>query len=187
MSQHELLRHTVAWLEASSIPYMITGSTVSSLQGSPRSTHDIDLIVHLQPASIPLLLKGFPSPDFYVDEDAVRDAVRTSFTFNILDNRFGDKLDFWLLKNEAFDQSRFNRRYRESAGDFEFYVSQPEDTILAKLKWAKDSGGSEKQLADCRNVFAVNLTNLDFEYLRHWSELLGVTDLLKRIQTSSPL
>jgi hypothetical protein len=34
----------------------------------------------------------------------------------------------------------------------EMQVSSPEDTILAKLRWAKLLGGSEKQITDALRV-----------------------------------
>jgi hypothetical protein len=44
MSQQELLAKVVGALDQLEIQYMITGSIVSSLQGEPRSTHDIDIV-----------------------------------------------------------------------------------------------------------------------------------------------
>ena len=51
MSQQELLRLVVRSLDDLDVEYMLTGSIVSSLQGEPRSTHDIDLVVAIEPAS----------------------------------------------------------------------------------------------------------------------------------------
>jgi hypothetical protein len=41
------------------------------------------------------------------------------------------------------------------------WVSSPEDTILAKLRWADISGGSEKQFTDALRVFEVQQGNVD--------------------------
>ena len=83
-------------LEGASIPYMITGSTVSSLQGEPRSTHDIDVVVGIRPAAIPALIAGFPWPRFYLPEESIGDAVAHFGMFNVLDNDTGGKVDFWI-------------------------------------------------------------------------------------------
>jgi hypothetical protein len=187
MSQQELLRYAVAVLEAADIPYMITGSTVSSLQGQPRTTHDIDIVVGIDRSAIPALLAAFQSPRFYLEESAIRDAIATSSMFNVIDSEGGDKIDFWLLKSKSFDQFSFQRRYQETGAGTKMYVSQPEDTILGKLHWAKISGGSEKQIADCVGVYEVNATNLDMEYLKRWAEQLGVTDLLARVERQATL
>ncbi|MGH7278424.1 MAG: hypothetical protein ACREJG_07010 [Candidatus Rokuibacteriota bacterium] len=73
---------------------MITGSVVSSLQGEPRATHDIDVVVavHAPAAAVAAALKAaFPEPDFYLDEATVRDAIMARAMFNLIDTREGDK------------------------------------------------------------------------------------------------
>ena len=53
MLQPELLiKRVIQVLEDAGIEYMVTGSVASSLQGEPRSTHDIDLVVALQKPGI---------------------------------------------------------------------------------------------------------------------------------------
>lgn len=53
MSQQELLAKVVHTLEQLEIEYMVTGSIVSSMQGDPRSTHDIDIVVNLPQSKAP--------------------------------------------------------------------------------------------------------------------------------------
>ena len=48
MSQQSLLKKVIQRLENLGIEYMITGSIVSSLQGEPRSTHDIDVVIAME-------------------------------------------------------------------------------------------------------------------------------------------
>jgi hypothetical protein len=45
MSQQELLKQIVPVLTAAGIDYIVTGSIASSMQGEPRLTHDIDLVI----------------------------------------------------------------------------------------------------------------------------------------------
>ena len=61
-------------------------------------------------------------------------------------------------------------------------VSSPEDTILAKLRWAKLSQGSEKQFTDALRVYEVQFPKLDMTYLHRWAKELGVESLLDRLQ-----
>ncbi|MFB0554036.1 MAG: hypothetical protein ACETWQ_12085, partial [Phycisphaerae bacterium] len=56
-----------------------------------------------------------------------------------------------------------------------------EDTILAKLRWAKLCGGSEKQFTDALRVYEVQYGKLDLDYIEHWAEELDVKSLWKRI------
>ena len=65
MSQPELLKRMIQILDALKIEYMVTGSVTSSLQGEPRSTHDIDLVVDLPGDTADRLLGAFPPTDFY--------------------------------------------------------------------------------------------------------------------------
>ena len=160
---------------------MITGSVVSSLQGEPRSTHDIDMVVAIQKSKAHELVKAFPPPDFYLDEHSILDAINGQSMFNLIDLKTGDKVDFWTLSNEAFDRSRFSRRYSEEFMGIEMQVSSPEDTILAKLRWAKLSGGSEKQFTDALRVYEVQYGKLDVDYLEHWVKRLDVNSLWKRL------
>ena len=177
MSQPELLKQVILTLDNAEIEYMVTGSVASSLQGEPRSTHDIDLVVDIHLTDIQTLLQAFPPPDFYLDEEMIGDAIRHSGMFNLIDVKGGDKVDFWILNDTPFDRSRFSRRYAEFFMGTEFRVSSPEDTILAKLQWAKMSGGSEKQFRDALRVYEVQYQKLDTDYLENWVASLGLNSL----------
>jgi hypothetical protein len=43
---------------------------------------------------------------------------------------------------------------------------------LAKLRWAKLSGGSEKQFTDALRVYGLQYANLDKNYLKEWVDKL---------------
>jgi hypothetical protein len=182
MSQQQLLETVVPVLTSLGIDYMITGSIASSMQGEPRSTHDIDLVVAMPPQAIAPLVAAFSSPDYLLQEQAIRDALRHQSMFNLLSVADGEKVDFWILTQEPFDQSRFARRKPVPIGENVYAVSAPEDTILAKLRWAQLSGGSAKQFKDALRVFEVQGRALDFSYLDEWAKRLGVEDLWQQIQ-----
>ncbi len=181
MSQQELLKKVIQALDQIGIPYMITGSVVSSLQGEPRSTHDIDVIIAIQESKVHELVELFSPPDFYLDEDSFLEAINSQSMVNLIDLKGGDKVDFWILTDEPFDQSRFSRRYSEAFMGTEIQVSSPEDTILAKLRWAKLSGGSEKQFTDALRVYEVQYGKLNRDYLEYWAKKLDVESLWKRL------
>lgn len=182
MSQQELLTKVVEVLEGAGIPYMITGSVASSLQGEPRSTHDIDIIVMIEPSSVKALMEAFPPPDYYLDAARINNAIKKRSMFNLLHIPDGDKVDFWLLTDEPFDVSRFKRRRAEEFHGRRLNISSPEDTILAKLRWAKLSGGSEKQFGDSLSVYEIQYPNLNMDYIEEWAEKLGIKDLWERVK-----
>jgi hypothetical protein len=188
MSQQELLAEVVRTLDGLGIDYMATGSIVSSMQGEPRLSHDIDIVIHLPVAAVPQLLQAFPQPKYYLAEDAVRDALRQGSMFNLLHVAEGDKVDFWILTGEPFDQARFARKRLEDFLGMRLKVSAPEDTILMKLRWSKMLGSSEKQMTDALRVLEVQHDKLDLDYLQHWSAKLGIDDLWRQLlQQAKPI
>jgi len=168
------LRTVVQTLDRLGIDYFVTGSVATSVQGEPRATHDIDLVVSLQENQIAPLVKAFPPPEFYLAESAIREAIRRRSMFNLLAVAEGDKVDFWVLTDSPFDQSRFARKTVQCLFGMSIKLSAPEDTILAKLKWCKDSGGSEKHFSDALRVFEVQFGTLDLGYLESWASRLGI-------------
>lgn len=64
-------------LDASATPYMLTGSLVSSMQGEPRSTHDMDFIVRLDDESASGLWTAL---NVLVDPAVVREAELAAAT-----------------------------------------------------------------------------------------------------------
>ena len=181
MSQQELLNRVVAVLDAADVAYMVTGSFVSGVQGEPRSTHDIDLVVQITAADVDGLIAAFPAGRYYLDGQSVREAIARRDMFNLIDNDSGDKVDFWLLTDEPFDQARFARRYKAPIGGVAVNMSRPEDTILQKLRWAEMSGGSQKQFNDARSVYELQHAAIDVTYLESWLDVLAIRALWERL------
>lgn len=182
MLQPKLLITILTLLNENHIDYMITGSLVSSIQGEPRATHDVDIVLNITRSVIPILLKAFTPPDYYISESAMEEAIQHKSMFNLLDTTEGDKADFWILTEEPFDQSRFARKYEENLLGISMKISTPEDTIVMKLRWAKQSGGSEKQFTDALRVYEVQYAKLDLGYMEAWSKTLQIKELWERLK-----
>ncbi len=182
MSQQRLLIRVLGALDLVGVAYMVTGSTASSIQGEPRSTHDIDIVVDLGEGAVAALVASFPEPDFYVNEDTVVGAIKTSSMFNLLDLTSGDKVDFWLLTDQPFDRSRFDRRVEVELFGMSVFVSSPEDTILQKLLWSRLSGGSDRQELDALAVYELQFSRLDQSYLDVWAGRLEVSARLEDVR-----
>jgi len=174
VSQQELLKLVVERLNKLKIEYFITGSWSSSLLGEPRSTHDLDLVVQLDQNHIKFIVESFREDRFYLSDVAVAEAFRNRSMFNLLDMNSGDKVDFWILTDSAWDRERFHRRDRLEVFGTIVSVATAEDTILAKLRWSQLSGGSEKQMQDARGVYEVQGLRLDLKYIEHWVQELGL-------------
>lgn len=187
MSQAQLLKDAVAALESAGVGYFLSGSLASSLQGEPRATHDIDLVIEVDVRVVDSLANAFGADTYFFDDCVARDALVRRGMFNLIDTRSGDKIDFWALTEEPFDASRFSRRIRTVVFGVELSVSAGEDTILQKLKWAAASGGSERQVRDAVGVYELQRGTLDEEYLDHWAGELGVARLLDDVRAAAAL
>ncbi len=174
MLQQKLLEKVTAFLNSNHIGYMVTGSIVSSIQGEPRNTHDIDIVIELKKEKVVSFHNEFTASRYYISENSIEEAVVNKGMFNIIDTEEGDKIDFWLLTDEDFDNSRFSRKIEVQFQKIKFFISSPEDTILAKLRWAKLSGGSEKQMTDAIRVYEINYKNLDLDYIGQWVAKLSL-------------
>lgn len=152
MSQQALLKRIVEALDGAGIPYMLTGSLASSLQGEPRASHDIDLVISITVGDVARVTEALSAPGVYLDEYAVGDATRRRTMFNLIDASSGDKADFWLLRDDSYDRERFSRRKRVEALGLELSVSAPEDTILMKLLWSARAGARSSSMTLCESM-----------------------------------
>lgn len=60
------------------------------------------------------------------------------------------------------------------------YIATPEDTILAKLEWAR-SGGSERQVRDVRSILDAQGASLDHAYLARWADAMDIGAEWRRV------
>jgi hypothetical protein len=172
----------LAALDRSEIPHMVAGSHASSYHGNPRSTNDIDLVIAPRTRrSLVEFAEGLPADRFYASAFAAEEAFRTRGLFNVIDMQTGVKVDLVLRKNRPFSESKFTRRRPARIFGVPVFVATPEDTILAKLEWAK-LGESERQLRDVAGVLAVRGAGLDRAYLERWVAALGLADAWRRAQ-----
>jgi hypothetical protein len=149
--------------------------------GEPRLTNDIDVVIDLPLHKIREFCDCFSDPDFYVSRDTVKEAVQSKHQFNILHPESGLKIDFIVMTESAFDQSRRGRRTMlPILPDREVAFAAPEDVILKKLVYFQE-GGSQKHLRDIAGVLRIQQGKLDHEYLRLWAERLGVSEVWRQI------
>lgn len=181
MNERELLLDCLTRLEGTGVEYLLTGSMASNYWGLPRTTHDLDFVIHLNEADIPRFTKAFQG-EFYLDEDSIRDAWKPPYQFNFIDERSGLKVDFWMLRDKPFDTETFRRRKKVEILSVPAWIATAEDIILHKLYW-NSLGPSDRQLGDVAGVCSLQGDSLDFDYLRKWGKELGVAETLDRILT----
>ena len=174
--QLEFVKQIVSRLEASGIPYMMTGSMAMAIYAIPRMTRDIDLVIECDPDQIDRIAELF-EVDCYVDIEEIREAISRRSMFNIIHSKSMIKADFIIRKDEEYRKLEFDRRREFQVEDTRMWVVAPEDLILSKLHWSKTTP-SEMHTRDVRTIIET-VPDLDWTYLAKWSESLGLSDLLE--------
>lgn len=182
MEADDLLRHACDALEKLNIAYLVTGSTATVAYGEPRFTNDIDIVLDLKQDQITAFCDAFPANDFYVSEEAMRTAVNQKHQFNVIHPGSGLKIDFILLTDSDFDQTRRKRGRKLSvlSGRTVSFAS-PEDVIIKKMVYYRE-GGSEKHLRDIGGVIRIQGDALDVAYIDAWANKLDLTDVWEAVR-----
>lgn len=170
---------TVERLDQVGIPYMITGSLALAVYATPRMTRDIDLVIEASATQVDALIAVIES-DCYVSRDAAQEAVRTGGMFNAVELSSTFKVDFILRRDEPYEREKFSRRRAILLDGRPVLIIAPEDLILSKLVWGRDSG-SARQLDDVRSLQAIT-PELDRPYLERWGASLGVLPTLRELR-----
>lgn len=82
------------------------------------------------------------------------------------------KVDLIPKKRRTFSQVEFDRRVELDVLGSPMTVASLEDTIVAKLEWAKAGGGSSRQLEDVRELVRLGADRIDHAYIDRWVQLL---------------
>lgn len=177
--QLEFVRLIAERLQSAGLDYMMTGSMAMAVYTTPRMTRDVDVVVECADRDVDTLVELF-APDCYIDGTAVPEAISSRGMFSIIHSEWIIKGDFIVRKDDPYHRTGFARRREIDVSGTTLSVVAPEDLILAKLKWAQQSG-SELQRRDVNEMLGATAT-LDREYLNDWAERLEVRDLLEEIE-----
>ena len=164
--------------EALGIPYLLGGSMASTFHGEPRATLDADFAVHLRPEDVGMLFRAL-ADQFYVDELSVLEAATSKRMFNVIHSKAFIKVDVHVREATGHSAEEMSRAARVELLEGEVVrVATPEDTVLRKLWWYRmGDEASDRQWRDVIGVLQLSELKLDEEYMRLWSDSLGVRDL----------
>jgi hypothetical protein len=183
-----VIRDVASALRQLGVSFALGGSWASSMQGEARDTRDADINVEPFPGREAEFAEAF-GPDYYVSQDAIRDAIQRHSSFNIIHSPSGFKVDVFIRKDTPFARSVLARRKPMTIpGDppEPIDVISPEDIILHKLEWFRRGGEtSERQWLDVLGVLRVQAGRLDEAYLEHWAAELHVADLLAKARLAA--
>jgi hypothetical protein len=189
MGPYELLGRLVNVFGQLRISYLVTGSVASMAYGEPRLTNDIDVVADVKDTHVAGLLAAFPPDEFYLSEEAIREAITRQGQFNIIHPSSGLKIDVIIRQDTAFERSRFDRRRRiRPAETYEADFAAPEDVIIKKMEYYHE-GGSEKHLRDITGIMKVSAGEINEAYISEWADRLGlrpIWDAIKRRIEEAP-
>lgn len=176
-SQEEALVRFAAAMDAIGVEYMVTGSTALNFYAQPRMTRDIDIVIDAKPSDRRFVIDVLTA-DFEADEGMIRDAFQRQGMFNILAP--GDvKIDVIVRDRNIHPDETLVRRRRFVLQDQEIKIISPEDLVVAKLYWARDSR-SDMQLRDVRNLLAS--PDIDLKYIELRVRQMGLAEIWKEAQ-----
>lgn len=182
MAPEELLIKISNILSDLKITYAITGGYAVSVWGKPRYTADIDIIVEMEEKNIKPLTKKLLmiEKNVYADEDMMRDALVNKGEFNFIEPDYGLKIDFFVQANTPYNKLKFKRAVLRNIFGHQIYFVTPEDLILSKLIWSRESM-SLKQFEDIKTILKNDKAKLDMKYLKSWAEKQSTLETLNTL------
>lgn len=178
--QLEFVKLIAERLQSAGLDYMLTGSMAMAVYATPRMTRDVDIVLECTASDVDTLVSLFAA-DCYIDRASVAEAVSTQGMFNIVHNEWIIKGDFVVRKNDPYRRIEFDRRRTIDVAGTTLSIVTPEDLLLSKLVWARESG-SELQRRDVVEILE-SAVELDRPYVDAWAEQLGVRALLSELES----
>ncbi len=174
-----LLKLVCSKLENAGMEYMLTGSFASNFYAVPRMTRDIDIVIEIDEIETNKFCRFFEK-EFYLSRPSILEAIEHQGMFNIIHNDSVFKIDFIIRKDLAYREIEFRRRKRIDVDGTYIWIVSPEDLIISKLFWAKDSF-SDLQIRDIENLLVSN-KNIDKKYISDWVQKLGLNEIFNRVK-----
>lgn len=159
---------------ANDISYYVTGGVAAVAYGETRTTQDLDVVLAVEFADLPRIAAIFETAGFYVSglDDVI--AKRMS-SFQVTQVATISRADLMIPAQTEFSRIQLTRRQMIpiSTGK-DVYFASPEDVIINKLIWGKQSQ-SEKQWRDVLSIMKTQRESLEYNYLQEWADKLGIT------------
>lgn len=86
--------------------------------------------------------------------------------FNFIHPESGIKVDFWVIKSsDPIGRKELKRKIARNFDSQKIYFISPEDLILNKLRWFRESESS-RHLEDIKSVLKISGEKVNFAYLK---------------------
>lgn len=168
-------------LASAGVPHALTGSVASGIHGEPITSLDVDIVARMTPEVAVRMAKHW-GQELCALEESFRNAAHEHGMANLLHLPSGLKVDISMLSDTPYHQELLQRRimFTPPGGSESFWVVTPEDIVLMKLIWHKDTQ-SQKQWENACGVLRVQGMRLDWKFLRTWASKLGMDQELSRL------
>ncbi len=100
-----------AALETCGLRYLVGGSVASSINGEPRTTLDVDMVVAMAETDVGRFLAAL-GPEFYADDETIRRAIRQHSCVNLIHQPSAIKVDLFIAGGSPLDEQQIGRRRR---------------------------------------------------------------------------
>lgn len=184
MTGEDVIRAVLDALQSARIPFMIVGALATNFHGVPRGTRDADFVIQLLPGAFDALRQHLASP-LRLDPQARFEGITGTMRHLVEAAGTAFTAELFELTDDPHDLLRFDRRLPVRVFDRSAFVATAEDTIITKLRWARQGGqGRAKDVIDVRNVIAVQGDGLDWAYIESWCRQHATVDILRDVRRS---
>jgi len=187
LSFEDFLKIILSVLEKAGIDYMIGGAVAVWPWGEPRSTQDIDIVIHLGIEQINALSKELEKVDIYLPPDIILDNLhetRIDLPINAIHGASGYKAEMFLLReDDELRKTAFQRRVKIDFGSEigEVFIHSPEDLIIYKMLYYSLSQQT-KHIRDIGSIIKSRRDDLDYEYIQIWAIKKQLNAIWQEIQ-----
>jgi len=187
LSFEDFLKMILSVLEKAGIDYMIGGAVAVWPWGEPRSTQDIDIVIHLSIEQINALSKELEKVDIYLPPDIIMKNLhetRIDLPINAIHGASGYKAEMFLVReDDELRRTAFQRRVKVDFGTEigEVYIHSPEDLIVYKMLYYSLSQQT-KHIRDIGSIIKTRGEKLDYEYIQKWAIKKQLTSIWQEIK-----
>ncbi len=166
-----------------SIRHLIGGSFASSAWGEIRTTNDVDVAILLLEGQAPAVTSAF-DPPYRVSPDQIEQALQKPGIYrlaNAMHTEEAFRVDLFFAQHDPYTLTEFARgRELEPVQGTKVPFAAPENIVLQKLRWFNETNRkSDRQWNDVVRVLEFQRMDLDYTYLNHWAQELGLEELLR--------
>lgn len=177
-----LLKIISAVLENIGIPYVITGGVAVSVWGRTRYTADIDIVLKISAEKIKQLVENLLNINkgnyLDIEKNVSVHVLKQKGSFNFIHSDSGLKVDFMIAKDDEISALELKRAVIKKFEGQKISFISPEDLILSKLLWHKESN-STRHLEDIESV--LKITKIDLGYIKKWAIRQSTNEIFENL------